>query len=219
MITHLMPIKIKKENPPHESSASPKSTEASNMCSGCSIHCCKLHVDVTIYDILRITELENKEMDSFVELYEATDEDAFGFKAMEKIVKLSLRKKENGYCTLFDFEKGLHCKIEKSKPGICLLYPMAMENGKIIVREDAICPVENKKRADFSKMNKQVIEDYDWEWRKYYEFVNEWNSSAIGNESPNEFIKYAIDQVKYEMSPLGRFYRKVKKKIFPNKRV
>jgi Fe-S-cluster containining protein len=200
-----VPIKIKKQN------LAIPNKDSANMCSGCLGHCCKLHVDLTIYDILRISELEKKEFDSFVQLYEADETDAFGIKSMGKLVKFSLAKKADGFCAFFDSKSGLYCTIENSKPGICLMYPMSIKEGTIVLRDDAVCPDENKKKADFSKMNHQVLEDYDWEWKKYYEYVVEWNSFAKGDENPNDFIRYAIEQVKHEMTPIGRFYRKIKK--------
>ena len=189
------------------------------MCSGCSGYCCKLHVDLTVYDVLRISELSGKDFDSFVQLYEADETDTFGFRALGQIVKLSLAKKSDGYCTFFGSGPDLCCSIEENKPGICLIYPMALDGNKVVLREDAICPKENIKRADFSKMNSKALEDYGWEWQNYYQFVQEWNNSANGSENPNEFLDYAIRQVKYEMSPLGRFYRSLKKRLFPHKRV
>lgn len=187
--------------------------QTQNMCSGCPVHCCTLAIYPTSYDITRILIVGEKKFDSFIGYVEAAEDDPLAFKAWDKMIKFKIDKKQDGLCIFFDSSKKLYCTIEEYKPGVCLAYPMELRDGEVALRDEAICPKENLKRADFNKMSKQVLEDALWEWDRYAEFVHDWNGFAKGNEKPEEFLKFAASEMEAEMNPIRVHLRHVRRSI------
>lgn len=189
----------------------PETAQDKNMCYGCSVHCCELEIDLTSYDIARIM-FAGRTLD-FVKFVESEGRHALAFKALGKMVKLVLKKKNDGLCIFFDGKRELYCSIEEFKPGVCLAYPMEIRDGKATIREDVICPKENLKRADFNKMSKKMLEDWTWEWDRYAEFIEDWNSFARGDEEPNEFLKFAYKEMEAEMNPVKSILRNIRRRF------
>ena len=190
-----------------------KAAEHTNMCTGCPGHCCRLRVDLTSYDMFRLAVVEEKALGSFAVIIDAEPDDAYGFRANGKMVKFVLNHAEDGFCILFDKKKDFKCTVEKSKPAICLAYPFNLVDGKPMMRPEAVCPPMNRQLADTTKMSAPVIEDARWEWTRYLEFVDDWNLTAKGDEPAEKFMKFAAREMDLEKSPLGRFYRKVKRRL------
>jgi Fe-S-cluster containining protein len=183
-----------------------------NMCFGCKVHCCTLQIDLTVYDIARISHFEKPV--PFLVYVDAKRDDPFAFRAFGKLVKFVLLKKQDGLCVFFDGRKNLYCTIEDSKPSVCLAYPMTLTaSGQVVIRPNVVCPTENLRRADFNKMSKSVLEDYFWERERYYEFVADWNQTARGDESPEAFLRFAASEMDLEKTPPGRIIRKIKRRL------
>lgn len=178
------------------------------MCNGCASHCCKLTVGVTTYDVFRIMMEEKKDAAEFMYVAEADWDDAFAFRAQGKLAKIIL--KHRGDSCVFLNEKQ-ECTIEKSKPYVCLAYPFSLKDGALFMRPEALCPLENKARADTHKMSVDVLKDAQWEWDRYQEIVDDWNRSARGDEKPSEFIIFAGREMELEKSHWGSFLRKARR--------
>ncbi len=182
-----------------------------NMCFGCSVGCCSLRVDLTSYDLYRIIMLEGREVSEFVELVIASPGDHFGFLCNKGLVKMALRRagtREGGFCVFHRSAGPLRCSIEYSKPSVCLSYPFDIERGVPYLRTDIKCPEANVLLADKSKMSKEMLEDYDWEYERYGEMVSDWNRSATGAETAAQFIGFVTREMQMESTPLGSLWRK-----------
>ena len=191
----------------------PPDKTGSNMCSGCTVRCCSLQIDLTIYDIVRIAAV-GKPVASFLAFVDAKETDPFAFRAYGKMVKFVLLKRRDGLCVFFDGRRGLYCAIEESKPSSCLAYPMALDaSGRVFVRKDVLCPSKNLARADFSKMSKSVLEDYVWELDRHAEFAADWNRSARGDEPPERFLAFASSEAELESTAWGRIIRRAKRRF------
>lgn len=189
----------------------PPPAESQNMCSGCPGHCCRLRVDLTSYDILRITAIEERAPHEFAEAVIAAEDDALAFKSDGGMAKFVLRHRINGWCILFNEKKELSCTIERSKPAICLSYPFSLVDGKSALRANILCPQKNRLMADKVKMAPSVLEDGIWEFLRYQEMVDDWNTVARGDESPEDFLRFAASEMDLERTPLGRIIRKLKR--------
>ncbi len=185
-----------------------KPPKAPNMCSGCKVHCCKLVVDLTSYDMFRLSILQGLPLTEFTDLRRAQDDDSFAFRTNLGMVKFVLKRKPSGFCHFVDEGADLKCTAEDAKPSICLAYPFSLRDGKAVMREDAMCPPANKLLADHVKMSVPVMEDAVWEWDRYQEFINDWNLGADGKKGPEDFLKFAASQIELEKTSWGRAYRK-----------
>jgi Fe-S-cluster containining protein len=182
-----------------------------NMCMGCPGHCCKLLVDLTSYDIFRIVILEKKDQRDFIEAVYAESDDAYAFRAEGAMVKLVLKHKESGYCVLFNENDKLGCSIEGSKPAICLMYPFCGDGHTF--QSKALCPPENRLKADYAKMSTDVYKDAIWEFQRYQEIIDDWNAKSDGSETPADFLKFAASEMDLEQTAWGRPIRKLKRSI------
>jgi Fe-S-cluster containining protein len=188
--------------------------EGLKMCQGCQAACCDLRVDLTPFDIARIVHQENRNPNEFVELFQAQNNDSFGFRTKFGLVKMILRR-DAGTC-VFKSSGDLKCVIEKSKPAVCLVYPFSVNYGIPYIRRDVICPKENRDRADRSKMSLQTINDSGWEARRYEETIFLWNKHAKGTEDLSRFLAFAATELDADRSPisglkknLGRFMLRI----------
>ncbi|HSB46838.1 MAG TPA: YkgJ family cysteine cluster protein [Candidatus Bilamarchaeum sp.] len=182
-----------------------------NMCAGCPGYCCKLLVDLTSYDLFRLVILEKKDALEFVEAVYAARDDAYAFRAEGSMVKLVLRHKENGYCVFFNEKEKLGCSVEEGKPAICLMYPFCGDGRSF--QSNALCPSENRRRADYAKMSKEVYMDAIWEFQRYQEIIDDWNTKSDGSENTADFLNFAAAEMELEKSPLGRQVRRLKRSI------
>ncbi|MBU0532729.1 hypothetical protein KKB44_04500 [Candidatus Micrarchaeota archaeon] len=169
-----------------------------------------LRVDLTIYDIVRIVSLENKQVEEFIDTTLARDDDPNAFRVLGKKAKFSLKQHSDASCIFLTRKKSLKCLVEDAKPAICLQYPFNLHNGQIFIRNDALCPPQNQVAVDLKKMSKKTLEDCYWEWNKHREFVADWNAITSGNESPNDFLYFSLRQLNLESYPLGSAYRKIR---------
>lgn len=184
-----------------------------NMCSGCPGHCCRLRVDLTSYDIFRIAAIEKRRPGEFAEAIAAKGDDALAFKADGIMAKFILKHRQNGWCMLFNEKKELSCTIEHSKPAICLSYPFSLVGGVSTLRQNILCPPKNRLMADRAKMSPTVLEDGIWEFSRYQEMVDDWNLTAKGDETPDDFLVFAASEMDLERTPLGRIIRKAKRAL------
>jgi Fe-S-cluster containining protein len=191
--------------------------ETSNMCLGCNVRCCSLIIDLTIYDIIRIAVIRRLPPEGFVTIVRAEDDDAFAFRALGTKVKAVL-KQGRGTCMFMDSSASLKCTNEEAKPAVCLAYPFALFNGKPVLRTDVVCPAENLLRADTGKMSANTLMDYLWERNHHVGFVNDWNAAARGDETADEFFKFADKEMELEKTPWGSFYRKLRRSVLPRQR-
>src|SRR5512143_3321132 len=142
----------------------PEEKPGGNMCLGCTVRCCTLTIDLTVYDIARLAVFAGKPVNDFLQYTQGDRDERFAFRSGGKLAKFILRKKEDGLCIYFDGAKGLYCTVEDSKPSVCLAYPMKLtDSGELAIRDDIACPAENLKRADFVKMSKAVVGNHVWE--------------------------------------------------------
>jgi Fe-S-cluster containining protein len=181
------------------------------MCLGCPGYCCKLIVNLTTYDIARIALLEKMDLTEFLLVLGAKEDDSYAFKTSGSMAKFVLKMRKDWSCIFLDEGKTLKCKVEYSKPSICLAYPFALENGVPEIRSDARCPATNKKMADREKMSSKTLEDHVWEKERYKEMVKDWNVFARGDEPPEEFLEFALRETQRETTPLGSLYRKARR--------
>ncbi len=181
---------------------------AANMCSGCHVHCCKLLVDLTSYDMFRLAILKERPIQEFTQLIRAATDDSYAFRSDQGMVKFVLKKRESGFCTFVDEGADLKCTAEDAKPAICLAYPFSLRDGKAVMRDDVLCPPANKLLAHSGKMSVPVLEDAVWEWERYQEFIDDWNLGADGKKSAEEFLRFAANETELEKKPWGRMYRK-----------
>ncbi len=185
-----------------------------SMCLGCKVRCCTLTIDMTVYDMARLAVFAGKRVEDFLQYADAEPDEIFAFRSLGKLVKLILRKKEDGLCMYFDASRGLYCTVEDAKPSACLAYPMELaEDGRLAVRKDAMCPAGNLKRADYVKMSREVVSNYIWERDRHAEFVADWNMSARGDERPEAFLKFAASEAELERTAWGRAVRRAKRGI------
>jgi Fe-S-cluster containining protein len=184
--------------------------ETGNMCYGCPVYCCELTVELTIYDIIRIAVLENKQIDDFVSALYAAPDDLYSFRAEGKFLQLVLRH-NNGACVFFKREEKLKCSIDSSKPAHCLAYPFSFRTGKL--RTDVLCPKENYAMADSAKMSPDVLADCRWEEARYLEMVDDWNLLSDGSENIERFLRFAVSEMELEKTLWGRSLRKVKRSL------
>ncbi len=183
-----------------------------NMCRGCPAPCCKLLVELTTYDVIRIALFEKKALGEFMEAVEAKEDDAYFFKALGKKAKLVL-KHRGGFCVFLNSSKGLKCGIEYSKPSMCLAYPFELHNGVVRMSSNLLCPPKNKALADYAKASKDTLEDFRWEWKRYQEVLDDWNRIACGHETPKDFLEFALDETGLECSFLGSVYRRIRRPL------
>jgi Fe-S-cluster containining protein len=184
--------------------------ETKNMCHGCSVYCCELIVELTVYDILRIMILENKKIDDFVSAHYADPDALYSFRADGIFNQLTLRH-INGACVFFKKEENLKCSIDKSKPAHCLAYPFSFRTGKL--RNDVLCPKENLAKTSRVKMSPEVLAYCRWEEERYLEMVDDWNLLSDGSESIEQFLRFAVSEMELEKTFVGRHLRKVKRSL------
>lgn len=174
-----------------------------SMCEGCDGHCCRLQVDLTSYDILRIASAGTGMQ--FVTVCEAGPDSAFAFRSGGKLVKFVLSQ-ENGTCVFFSRDSPLRCSIQAMKPSICLLYPFSRDGS---LRFDVCCVVRNLCMAEKQGLPAGFPEGYVWETARYREFVDDWNASARGTEPHDAFFSFAADEMRLESTPWGAAWRRV----------
>jgi Fe-S-cluster containining protein len=188
-----------------------RKTGKRNLCDGCRVSCCGLNVPLTTYDIVRIMQNEGMKPGEFAIMLEDKDSPE-SFIALGRKVRFMMRKGRNGLCVNYDRKKGLGCTIEKSKPALCLSYPMELAGGKVLIRSDAVCPAGNRRGADLSKMSKKALEDANWESARYREMVADWN--ARGGGDAERFFRFALARMKENEGPLGPLKRAARR-LFP----
>jgi len=184
----------------------------SSMCQNCRVCCCRLTVDLTTYDIARIAIIEKKPPVHFVTYCKAAEDDRCAFRALGTWIKLEMRQ-SRGRCVFYDPKKQLGCFIENSKPALCLIYPFHLGSDGPVLRKNPLCPPERLMLVDKKKMSAEVLKDANWEHERYFEFVDDWNSSAMGNETPDDFVSFAVREMILEKMPLGSVFRKIRRKI------
>jgi len=182
------------------------------MCENCPAYCCKLVVDLTIYDIARIVLIEERPWEEFLLVKEAGDDDLLAFRAQDMKAKAVLRMK-GGRCVFLDTDRDLKCVVEGSKPAICIAYPFVLHEGRPVLRADAKCPIQKKRSADHSKMSKELLEECDWERDRYREMVEDWNVIARGDEPPADFFDFAFRETGHAATPLGSLYRRLRRPL------
>ncbi|MCI0503981.1 YkgJ family cysteine cluster protein [Candidatus Micrarchaeota archaeon] len=175
------------------------------MCLGCDGRCCGLVADLTPFDIARIVHIEGKSADDFVGLKIGKKDDAFAFRAQGGYFKFVIAHKD-GKC-VFLRSGPLNCGIENSKPAICLVYPFSVSWGGPYVRREALCPQANRLRVDNAKMSPKVLEDCYWESSRYEESIRIWNKNAKGNETPEQFFRFAASDLDAYHAQFGNIKR------------
>ncbi|HSB46837.1 MAG TPA: YkgJ family cysteine cluster protein [Candidatus Bilamarchaeum sp.] len=200
-----MPLKVTFSDAGPSGQEAGKPGPEANMCFGCAVYCCELFVDLTIYDILRISVLEKRNIDDFVSAMYAEPDDIYSFRAEGKFIQLVL-KHVDGACVFFRRHEKLKCSIDSSKPALCLAYPFSFRTGKL--RSDILCPKPNLALVHSAKMSPQALEDCKWEDERYQEIVEDWNILSDGSESIEKFLRFAVSEMELEKTPLGRARRR-----------
>lgn len=175
-----------------------------SMCAGCSAPCCSLRPELTTYDVARIMELEGRGLD-FVEFTEAARDDALPISASGRQMKMTLRR-EDGTCVFFNQSSPLKCSIDRSKPAVCIAYPYTFSNA---LGKNILCPPANLSKAD---ADMQALKDSEWEYERYKEIVQDWNSGKGGSIA--DFIVFAAKEMEVEKSPLGSALRRARRSVF-----
>lgn len=186
--------------------------EETHACLGCNSPCCRLLVELTTYDILRIMIHEGIDSTEFAEAIIADVQDTYAFKAGGGLMKLVLKWEGRG-CIFLDESRDLMCKVDNSKPSICLSYPFKLEAGRVSASQTALCPRKSILLQRYGQGYADVLKDYEYEWELYGEFVDDWNLNAKGNESIQEFLEFARRQTDLESSYLGAIYRRCARSI------
>ncbi len=181
--------------------APPEETPA-HLCAGCGGKCCRLRVDLTAFDIIRIAVIAGKDAADFVQLVEAKEDDAFAVRCLGTAAKAVLKHRPDGSCTFLNGSDVRGCDIEDAKPAICLAYPFALRDGTAYIRHDVLCPMQNRRHADLKKMSRQSLEDCEWEAQFYKEIVEDWNMMARGDEPFDRFFIFAGDEISINRWPL-----------------
>ena len=171
------------------------------MCLDCNAFCCRLRVDLTLFDIARIFHMEGRPMEEFIAIAPAANDDRFGFRLKDGLFKIVLRH-DNDQCH-FIVPGELRCSIEKAKPAICISYPFSIKDGVPYLRNDAACPFSNLLNADRTKMSKDILEAMIYEADRYGETVSVWNNHAKGNEEFGSFLKFAANDIEADRSRAG----------------
>ena len=174
--------------------------ESQNMCFGCPSFCCRISAAITTYDILRIIEATGKPISEFVQ-YCPVEKNALGFNALNDRMEFYL-KRERDSCVFLRGRPQAVCTIEDIKPGVCLTYPFSYRNGKISMRDDALCPGPNKQKADYGKMSANALEDCQYELDVYCEIIEHWNEIAKGDERPEEFLEFSVRELDLHQKPI-----------------
>lgn len=183
--------------------------KTASMCAGCGGRCCRLSVDLTTFDIARIATFTGKPAGDFMHLAKAAPDDAFALRCMGDSLKAVMKHKPDGYCVFYNGDDARGCDIEGVKPATCLYYPFSLYGGNPFIRQNALCPLENRRHADPEKMSAAALGDCDWEDAFYKEILSDWNAQARGGESFGEFFKFAGSEIELNSRPLGRHIRKV----------
>ena len=174
--------------------------ESQNMCFGCLSLCCRISAAITTYDILRIVGATGEPVNSFVQ-YCPVDKDALGFKALNTKMEFYLKRINNSCIFLMGRPQAV-CTIEDYKPGVCLTYPFSYRRGEVSVRDDALCPPANKRKADYGKMSPKALGDCQYELDVYCEIIEAWNEIAQGDERPEEFLDFSIRELDLHQKPI-----------------
>ncbi len=174
--------------------------ESQNMCFGCLSLCCRISAAITTYDILRIAEATGKPVSEFVQ-YCPVGKDSLGFKALNDRMEFYL-KRERDSCVFLRGRPQAICTIEDFKPGVCLTYPFSYRQGQISIREDALCPPANKRKADYGKMSSKALGDCQYELDIYCEIIEAWNENAKGDEKPEEFLDFSVRELDLHQKPI-----------------
>ncbi len=179
------------------------------MCFGCLSLCCRISAAVTTYDILRVVEATGKPVNEFVQ-YCPVEKNALGFKALNDRMEFYL-KREHDSCVFLRGRPQAICTIEDYKPGVCLTYPFSLRNGKVSIREDALCPPLNKRKTDYEKMSPEALGDCQYELDVYAEIIEDWNALAKGDEKPEEFLDFSVKELDLVQKPiLGLHLRRIR---------
>lgn len=171
------------------------------MCLGCNAFCCRLRVDLTLFDIARIFHMEGRPMEEFTTVAYAAGDDRFAIRLKGGLFKLVLMN-DNGRCH-FAKSGDLRCAIEKAKPAICISYPFSIRDGVPYLRNNVACPFDNLLIADRTKMSKEVLDAMVYEADRYGETVSVWNSCAKGDEELSSFLKFAANDIESDRSRAG----------------
>lgn len=174
--------------------------ESQNMCFGCLSLCCRISAAVTTYDILRIVEATGKPISEFIQ-YCPVDKKALGFKALNDRMEFYL-KRANNSCVFLMGSPQSTCAIENFKPGVCLTYPFSYRGGEVAIRGDALCPPANKRKADYEKMSPKALGDCQYELDVYCEIIDAWNEIAKGDERPEDFLNFSIQELDLHQKPI-----------------
>lgn len=187
-----------------------ESPEAGNMCAGCDSRCCRLRVDLTSYDILRIALFAGKDVSKFVLSLEAKPEDDLAFRCNGKLAKLILAPGD-GPCVFLRKSGALRCEVQDAKPAICITYPYEVRGGSICFRNDAACPKTKRILTTPAGISPNELEDACWEFDRYCEFVADWNVLAKGGERAEDFLNFAFREMHMEQSFPGSLLRMAKR--------
>jgi Fe-S-cluster containining protein len=179
-----------------------------NMCLGCDERCCSLLVELTTYDIARICLFERKK--DFVVAALTKKNNPAAFRALGKSLRLAMKRKDKN-CMFMDRSRELKCSINASKPSLCQIYPFELHEGEATIRNGTSCPEKNREKADHGEATVRSLEDYLWEWERYFSMVADWNRFARGDETIDEFLDFVLRETELETSALGSLYRKLRR--------
>jgi Fe-S-cluster containining protein len=186
--------------------------ESLNMCHNCPALCCRIPAALTSYDILRIARATGMEVNDFV-VYYHVDKDEFGFKSLDQKMEFYLKRPKER-CVFLKEDPHFHCAIEQYKPAVCLSYPFSIRGKETHLRRDALCLPKNLKKADFQKMSAHVLDECQWELAQYSEVVDDWNATASGGETPEQFLRFSLHELDLAQKPLiGSHLRRLRSRV------
>lgn len=183
-----------------------------NPCEKCEGKCCRLNVELSTYDIGRITTKleEDKKKIDFVFITDALDNE-FGFRVGSQKLRFILKRNKDGTCIFFDKNRKLGCTVESVKPCICIAYPFEIKKRKAVIRPDVKCPAKIKALWKPSEKDAKGIYECNWEWDRYSEIIDDWNSRAKGNETIEDFTGFALAEMQAISNPATEFLRKIRR--------
>jgi|GEM_PF-4531937 len=181
-----------------------------NMCEGCKGPCCRLMVEISTYDLARIQEKLGEKHEAFLGFNDAHAQE-YGFFVNGRFLRFVLKRKPNGECIFFDSKGPLHCKIYDVRPAVCTTYPFGEKDGRVYVKKNIGCPRKAGWEVDAEFLKHK--ENSDWEWDRYFEIIDEWNSKATGEDTPTDFAMFAFSRMEANSNPIWRFYYNVRKLV------
>lgn len=175
-------------------------SDSSNVgsCLGCSGYCCTVYIVPVIgYDVWRIVQSERLAPVLFVQCdpEDVPTETGFLLRASGPTCGLSLRhtparRNERPCVFLIHLRDGVYrCGVYANRPLVCQTYPMRLDEKKLFVRSDALCPPGSWANLERGQAAwRERLQQRQVEWQRYSEVVKLWNTMLLADNPQAEFV-------------------------------